>query len=671
MSVNACASDYDSLMDMSLEELLGINVSIASKFDENVADAPSTVTVFTGVQIRQMGIGTVEELLNYVPGFQTARTEELGPVTNVVSSRGRRSLASSPDILFLVDGVRINDSWYGGAVYANFNITTRNVKQVEVIRGPGSALYGSNAFMGVVNIVTDKDGNSAGIRVGEIDLRESYATLTKKTEIGTFNVFARSYEDTGDHSRDFPDSWNGPTETIDPTTGGDLQFNFTGEKLSTSIRHTRREVEHFWSEGAFGDTNDAETSSFSVNVNYSFVENKDLTAKIDVGYLENSADYFIFGIPAEVFVLTLPVGSAVADYQIGTRLVNLESHVSFDFSYRLSEVHDVIFGAGYLRAKIDETDVRTPYDNDELVAIFEGTRTTPPTYFNGEIIDNTHFGEEGKTRHVRSLYLQDKYSAIDDLSVTVGVRYDEYSDFGSTVNPRVGLVYKGLSDTTLKWLYGEAFRAPTMYETGSMNIPTFIANDNLTPEELKTMEFGLIHDFQPSRISVTYYYTEVDNVIRNKVEPLVGTDSSKLTPINKGKKSLSGIEAEGQFSPWKWLQSGITFTKSFKTEGDPQEVADTLYSAYANFSSGKLNFNISGYYHSEVESAASGTTVTLKPFTIVNSKLAYDISGDVRCSITINNLLNKEYRTLSSSLQLSEGIPGRGRLVSAGIEFDL
>lgn len=123
----------DNLLEMSLEDLMNVEVSVASKSKESLSDAPSSVTVLTGTEIRNMGLHTLEDVLNYVPGFQTTRDIEQGTATRI-SSRGRAS-ALSESILFLLNGQRLNDLYTGGVSILNRLIAVDNIKQVEIIRG--------------------------------------------------------------------------------------------------------------------------------------------------------------------------------------------------------------------------------------------------------------------------------------------------------------------------------------------------------------------------------------------------------------------------------------------------------------------------------------------------------------------------------------------------------
>ena len=180
---NDMTDTLPSHFHMTLDELLGVKITVASRTEEMIEEAPSSVTVYTRREILNMGVRHLEELMNFVPGFQTARTDEYLQQINAPAARGRRANATGLDILLLIDGQRINESWTGGwAALAAF-ITVENIKQVEFIRGPGSALYGSNAFLGVINVVIVADVNQTYLGGGSHRTYEGILHTAKKNPV--------------------------------------------------------------------------------------------------------------------------------------------------------------------------------------------------------------------------------------------------------------------------------------------------------------------------------------------------------------------------------------------------------------------------------------------------------------------------------------------------------
>ncbi len=149
--------NLDHLFVMSLEDLLKVKVRGSTLTDESIRDVPGAVSVFTHDQIQRMGFDYLHELLNLVPGYQSQRT---GNFTQnyAYSSRGRRNETQAKEILVIMDGRTLNDSRTSSANMTLPLILLEQIERVEIIRGPGSAIYGSSAFTGVINIVTRRGG---------------------------------------------------------------------------------------------------------------------------------------------------------------------------------------------------------------------------------------------------------------------------------------------------------------------------------------------------------------------------------------------------------------------------------------------------------------------------------------------------------------------------------
>ena len=147
------ADQSDELFSMSLEELLQIKVTGSTLTQENLLSVPAAVTVFSYDEIKRMGLDYLDELANLVPGFQSYRSAQ-SPLENPISSRGRLNSLEAPEILVMVDGQRVDGPRSNGTTVADPKYTLAYIERVEFIRGPGSAVYGSNAMMGVINIIT-------------------------------------------------------------------------------------------------------------------------------------------------------------------------------------------------------------------------------------------------------------------------------------------------------------------------------------------------------------------------------------------------------------------------------------------------------------------------------------------------------------------------------------
>ena len=166
ISFSSIAQEAD-IFDLDISQLAQVKVSIATKTNETRATVPSTITTFNQAEIARLGIANAYDLLNFVPGFQMTRGDWVGAVPK---EHARGVYLDNGYILVMIDGQALNDVSFGKAsVYSPF-IPTSIIEKVEIIRGPGSALYGSNAFLGVLNIITKKENESLKLSIGENSL---------------------------------------------------------------------------------------------------------------------------------------------------------------------------------------------------------------------------------------------------------------------------------------------------------------------------------------------------------------------------------------------------------------------------------------------------------------------------------------------------------------------
>ena len=241
----------DEYTNFSLEELLDVEVTVASKTEETIADAPSSVTVFTRREMDHMGVTTLNELLQFVPGFQSARDVTHNTAWRIVA-RNIFSGPFNPRILILKDGVRLNVSHSGSSNRMARDLTLAGIKQVEIIRGSGSALYGSNAFLGVINLVTNRDETSVDLRAGELGGRYAALNLSQDISKFYFSLSASRYKDDGflyeGLTERLPIGNNGPLYdfTRDPQDRFDAHFTLSGKKFDFTVSHQTRILKDFY-----------------------------------------------------------------------------------------------------------------------------------------------------------------------------------------------------------------------------------------------------------------------------------------------------------------------------------------------------------------------------------------------------------------------------------------
>lgn len=197
----------EDLTNLSLDQLLSVEIVTASKFAQKVSEAPSSVSIVTADDIKTFGYRTLADILRSMRGVQVAYDRNY----SYVGTRGSgRPGDYNTRVLLLVDGQRLNDSVYGqAAVGTEFPIDMELIERVEYVPGPGSAIYGSNAFFGVLNIITKKaralNGVSAGVELASFHTRKASLTVGKRFDNGGEGLLSVSNSISSGIDRYFPE----------------------------------------------------------------------------------------------------------------------------------------------------------------------------------------------------------------------------------------------------------------------------------------------------------------------------------------------------------------------------------------------------------------------------------------------------------------------------------
>ena len=497
--------DFRDFDELNLEDLLNITVSIASGKVQRAEEAPSTVSVVTDEDIRRMGARTLADVLQTVPGFEVL-TNNLGrsriAVRGVVSQNPTTlaavTQALSENILVLFNGHRLNDLFTGGATVLNLEIPVYNIKQVEIIRGPGSALFGANAFLAVINLVPYTSRNLDGVEVsaaGGSFATQQYHVLAGHTT-GDFGVSASlQFSDTSGPKllvpRDAQSLLNpalvgpslAPRTTSDDRRGVDFSLNasYKGFTLNSRMRDERGGGFIGFADKFGGEKNKLDSRQVLVDAAQTFTlaPRTELSAKFS--FTQNEVRDFL-SIPPS------PLGFLVA-FDFSTNSRRYAAEVTLD--QRISRTNQLTVGAGY-----DDESTFSSSSAAQTHFAGQAPRIFP---FSKPMIPMT-----GRT--ISSAFAQDVWNPIPAVGITAGVRYDHYNDFGDTVNPRAGLVWRLPKRVHVKALYGRAFRAPTLTEL-FVDLTSFnvVGNPSLKPSTTNTFELALGYRDRNTRMGATYF----------------------------------------------------------------------------------------------------------------------------------------------------------------------
>ncbi len=639
------------LLSLSMPELFELKVKVASKTLENVFEAPSSVTVFSRRELQAMGLTSIEEVLNFVPGFFSTKEVIFGS-GYTVSARGQTSPQASYNILFMIDGKRLNDETGGGALAINHYLPLHNVKQIEIIRGPGSALYGTSAFLGVVNIVTAQDVNQAFISAGDIGQREIYVAAAQQNIDWGVSASTRYFKDDGK-------VYAGTIPGEDPRSGRDVALNLRYKKLSLGLRYMDRQTTYPHEEAAT-DTlpNYSHTDQTDIHVTYKGADTAKYTWTVSGGYTEYQTDILARDSGAESLLSALfgpvPILNGEVSKEHGW-------HLNLDGSYWLTSKHELFAGLTWRKADIDKNRFQVNFDYGAAFDLLFNDAQVDVAYYGNTARENSvSVNETG--RDIFGVYVQDKYHIHDQVSATLGVRYDHYSDFGQSVNPRLALLYSPRRSTQFKWLYGEAFRAPSLRQISGQP-----GNAQLNAEKIKTAEMAWLQSYPQHKLqtTLTYFYNWHSDLI--DTTPNGGI---QIFANQDGIVKTSGLELEASIQPIQNLSLRLAYTYLPGGQDTSRYFPQQSVALILNYQLPNWNFNLNGYFHDDVEYRMNRTTfIPLESYWHFNAAIRYRVDADLHLVARVNNLLDEEYFSASKVLGLSSGMPYRGRTANVGIEF--
>ena len=517
---SACiwAQEQD-IEEISIESLLDVPVSAAAKYEQTTREAPASVSVITAEDISRYGYRTLSDALGSVPGFYGSYDRNYAYV-------GVRGFSRPSDynnrLLILVNGYSTNEYSTGGALAGTgLALDLDVVERIEVVRGPGSALYGTSAMFAVVNVITKDvqalEGLRATATTGSFGYREGSLSFGKTFDndlqialsglLGDVRSQDFYFEDEND-----PEAGSGLAKEMD----GDRYYGFTGTAsykrftLTTQRMSRKKGIpngawETFLNSGAW--TRDNRTFA---GLHYE--------QPLGVGrslFVRTHFDEYTY----QGLYPYLDEGEAIESFEdASTRRVGSDIRFQWD----TGPGNRLVLGSEY---QYHFHNSYIYWDEYETYVDFD----VPSSSF--------------------SFYVQDEYQVLRNLAVTVGLRHDRYTDVGGATTPRLAFVFAPFRYSTLKLLYGEAFRTPSAYELYYNDPPNDLKRSaGLKPERIRTSE--LVWEQTVNRFlsgSVSLYRYSMQDLIDTVTDPA----DSLLQFQNVDQATAHGLEAslQARFTP--------------------------------------------------------------------------------------------------------------------------
>lgn len=537
-------------------------VSIATGSTQAIARAPATATVITASDIKAMGATEFDQVLAAVPGLHVSVSHIA--YNPIYSFRGSFT-NYNPQVLMLVNGQPITSIFGGNRSYAWGGMPVENIARIEIIRGPGSALYGADAYSGVINVITktaaDLQGVEFGVRAGSFKTRDAW--LQYGGDAGPFK--AAFYLRAG-HS-------DGQRRHIgqDLQSGLDRLFG-TSASLAPGPVSLERDALDIRSDLSYGALRwRAGYQKRNVGFGAGLAESLDPASRspenrfyTDLGYdkvnvlphwdINAEAAYqdlrLAPGDPAYMLFPRGAFGGAFPDGVVGNPGHSERTgSLSLSLFYSGFDTHRIRLGAGHRTADLYAA---PEFKNFDLIAL---PGVGPVFVPLGQVLESTHIPGLAyiapHKRHLNYLFVQDEWKLARDWSMTAGVRHDHYSDFGATTNPRLALVWDAAYNVLVKAMHGRAFRAPSLTEQYTRNNPVNTGNPSIRPETIATSELAV--SWQPLstlKTNLTLFRYRMRDIIAATTNQDASTGK---TFRNTGDQTGRGFELEAGWNPTRAL----------------------------------------------------------------------------------------------------------------------
>jgi outer membrane receptor protein involved in Fe transport len=517
----ACAgpdagAQTEALAELSFEDLVALRtVTAASKFEQLISEAPSAVVVLTAADIREFGWRTLGDALASLPGMYVTRDRNY-------SYLGARGFLRPGDynsrFLLLVDGARTNDAVYDQASVGSEGLLDMDmVQRIEFVPGPGSAVYGSNALFGVINIVTKEGSDLKSTEVastigsrGERRLRVSRGWHGQNGAdlVLSASAYGRDGGNLYFPEFDTPEQNGGVAEGLDYDRSRNLlvKASYAGMTLSASHVHRTKGVPTASFGAVFNTPNRTTDAQSVVQFGYTREIRPDLSVTTEL--LWGRADYL-----------------GIGDYPGETeeRITNIDGD-----------------HARWYRAGVQAT--VTALRGNKLLFGAEVERDTRRDQFNFDPAPYRLLLDDRRAGSRSGVFVEDELRLSNTVLLNLGLRYDRHQTGAHSTSPRAALLYKLTPADTVKLIYGTAFRVPNAYEMyyapGDSTIQS--GNPALAPERITTHEAVLEHTLGTAgHATLSLFRYNITDLITQQQDETSGV----LIFRNLSRASASGVEA--------------------------------------------------------------------------------------------------------------------------------
>jgi outer membrane receptor for ferrienterochelin and colicin len=620
-------ADDPTLSHLTIEQLLEIPlVSVASKRPQKAREAPSVISVITAEEIQRHGYRTLADALRTLPGFYVTDDRNYSYV-------GVRGFGRPGDyntrVLLLIDGVRTNDNIYDGAyVERVMPLDTTLIQRIEVSRGPGSSVYGDNAFFAVINVVTKRGGQSLGTHLqagaSSYGSYEGEATYGRRLAKGGEVLASASQFASDGQTLYFPEFPEGTVRGGDGEHSTKLFASFSKGGLLVEAVHSSRgkHVPTASYDTAFGDTRAVTRDAFTtLSASYQ----RSLGARFDWSSRLAFEAYDYEG--------TYPYNTDGTDVSLFKDFGHGRSWIAESTGVLRSGRHTLMLG---------------------------GELTLSPRQDQGGgylgVADTAFRASDHGIRY--GAFAQDDLQLGEIFRLSVGGRYNHHEDFSGQADPRVALIATPDRRTTIKLLYGSAYRAPNEYEQNYYSAQA--AHPELQPESIRTYEVSIERQLGANaRVTTSIFANDIHDLL--SLESDAGGD---LFFENRGRARSRGGEAALELHSAFGLASRLSYSYQRTRDGanlplsnSPSHMikADLTIPLWTQAAWASLD----AQYLSSRLTLAHGRS---GGFVLVNATLfAAHIMDRLEASASVYNVLDAKYADPGSTEHRQDAIQQNGR----------
>ena len=591
-------------------------------------ESPSAISIITEEEIKESGAISIPDLLRFVPGIDVM---QISSSHWEVNARGLNQIRSNK-MLIMIDGRSVYADYFGGVIWQGLPITLDEIKRIEIIRSPISALYGANALSGIINIITKSPRESSG----------SYLSVEK----GNLNSLRSTF----------------------------IYGNRTG-KLGYKISGTYRDI------NSWRSSNINSEERFIGNIKLDYLINGKSSFALDAGFESGNVEQIIL---ASILKFDGNTNYVKANYNY--------SNLNFQFFWNHGEVVSPSF-VGYGDQADSKYDT---YDGELVHTLYIGAKNTMTlggsariNYIKSNIIDRNH------QQNLFAGFLQNEYRPNKKITALVGVRIDNHPLVNTDLSPRASIVIEPKKNHTFRFTANKAFRNPTFTDSyllvplepvtlpspplppGSQTDITILGNEELKPENIETLEFGYQTFYnRVLKLKFDFFYNRIDNFIgtgdfiplsflTNPVDGSIIFDPVSGLPIPRSLTqsfvNLGSAEILGGEFGFNWLLNNwLTVRGNYSYQDTQNRYTLNRYAASPKnkfnlvtdvFVNKKLSLSILGHYvdkarwdidtdgNSEPEKHDTPSYFTL------DSRFTYKIlNSKINAELIVQNLFNNEHK---------------------------